>query len=284
MKRSNIIMAIAALSIFAACSKKIDLDLPDYNSKLVINGEFDTDKDIAVTVSRSLPIMKVTDSTGYLIMNATVKVFENGVNIGNATYFSGQYVLPKKPVAGRKYSVEVSSGTYPTAVANLEMPKSLTTVSSYKDSVGLDADGFKVGQITLTFNDDINVKNYYKLLIRWYNASTLQWYPLNIVSNDIIFLNNDKLSDGSYAFSDRTFNGKTKTLTFQTTSSMGTGTPKFEISVKTFNDEYYQYLLQTDDYSQSGNAIGVEPVIIRTNVKNGLGMVGGISNAKDTIF
>jgi hypothetical protein len=275
---------IAVLVFGSSCVKPIDLDLPAYSSKIVVNGEFDSDTTISVQVSRSLPIMQTSDSTGYLLQNAVVTIFENGTSIGNAVYFSGRYVLNKKPVIGATYDVEVSAPNYTKAKASLKMPNAIPINASYIDSIGLDADGFKVGQLTVSMTDDASTKNYYKFSIRYFSAGISTWFPLDIISNDVVFLNNDKLGDGSYLFSDRTFSGKTKTLKFNIESSSVSGSPKFEISIKTFNEDYFNYLRQTDDYSQSGNGFSNDPVILRTNVINGLGMVGGVSNAKKTLF
>ena len=156
-------MSISVLAL--SCSKEIDLNLPAYNSKIVVNGEMDTENDITLEVSRSIPIMQSNDSTGYLIKDAVVQIFENGTNIGTANYFSGKYVLAAKPKAGASYQIKVSSGTYTPVQANLRIPKKLPVVLNYKDSIGLDAFGFKVGQISLSFTDDGSVSNYYKLLI-----------------------------------------------------------------------------------------------------------------------
>ncbi len=269
---------------FASCIKKIDLDLPNYSSKLVVNGELDSKQDITVQVSRSLPIMQASDSTGYLIQNATVKVFENNVLIGNAVYFSGKYVLNKQPKNGATYRIEVSATNYNTATANLKIPNDVPITSSYIDSIGLDADGFKVGQLTVNFTDDASIGNYYKFLINYYESGSGTWYPFKFNSTDILFVNNEKLKDGSYLFSDGTFAGKTKTLVFKVPDGLIGGSPKFEISLKSFNSDYYNYLQQTDTYNQSGNGFSNDPIILRTNVTNGLGMVGGVCNAKDTIF
>ena len=271
---------IIVLGFIGSCIKPIDLDLPAYSSKLVVNGEFDSDTNISVQVSRSLPIMQTSDSTGYILQNATVTILENGVSLGNATLFSGRYIMNKKPVVGASYDVEISAPNYNKAKASLKMPNAIPVVASYDSFIGFDADGFEVGQLTVSMTDDPNTKNYYKFYIRYYSAGISTWFPLEIISNDVVFLNNEKLGDGSYLFSDRTFSGKTKTLKFNIESSSVKGSPKFEISIKTFNEDYFNYLRQTDDYSQSGNGFSNDPVILRTNVSNGLGMVGGVSNTK----
>lgn len=277
-------LAFISLFILAACSKPIDLALPAYSSKIVVNGEFDSDNTIELQVTRSLPILQASDSTGYLLKNASITVFENGINIGNATYMAGKYYLNKKPKNGAAYRVEINAANYSKATADLNVPNGIPVTASYKDSIGLDADGFKVAQLTVNFTDPPGATNYYRFMIRYYNSGLTTWFPLAIVSNDILFLNNEKQKDGSYLFSDVTFSGKTKTLKFNIPASLADGTPKYEISIKSFNQDYYYYLQQTNNYNQNGNGFSNDPVILRTNVTNGLGMIGGVSNSKDTIF
>jgi hypothetical protein len=278
------IVYLIILTAIAACSKPIDLDLPDYASKLVINGEANTENVFSFQVSRSLPIMQANDSMGYLLKNAKVSVYHGPTLLGDALYQGNAYVLNQKPVANEQYTVRVSSAGYNPASATFTIPKKLNTATSYIDSIGLDNDGFKVSQITLSFTDDPGTKNYYRLLIRYYNAGILTWTPFNFTSNDIIFLNNEKLNDGSYLFSDRTFSGRNKVLVFNVPFGLAMGTPKFEISIKSFSEDYYNYLRQTDTYNQDGNGVSNDPIILRTNVTNGLGMIGGVSNVRDTIF
>lgn len=276
---------ISVIVLLAACSKEINLDLPPYTSKIVVNGEFNTDNDMSVQVSRSLGILQPNDSTGYLLQGATVKIYEEPTLLGTAPYIGGFYTLAgQKPKAGKTYRVEVTSPGYGGAAARLIMPKALNITTGFIDSIGVDPDGLKVGQLSLSFTDDPSEKNYYRLQIRYYNAGILTWFNFDFTSTDIIFLNNPKLKDGSYLFSDRTFSGKTKTLTFNVPFGLVTGSPKFEVSIKSFSEDYYTYLQQTDNYSQNGNGISNEPVILRSNVTNGLGMVGGVSNARDTLF
>jgi hypothetical protein len=278
------LVIFSLLVLAAACSKRIDLELPGYSSKIVVNGEANTDNTFSFQVSRSLPIMQSNDSTGYLLKNATVTVFDGNTPIGTATYQGGYYLLNQKPLPEHTYRVEVASPGYTTAKAIFTIPKALDVNTSYIDSIGVDDAGFKVSQITLSFTDEPGVKSYYRLLIRYYDEDILTWSPFNFTSNDILFLNNEKLGDGSYVFSDRTFSGKTKVLTFRVPFGLATGTPKFEVSMKTFSEDYYNYLRQTDEYNQNGNGLTNDPIILKTNVIDGLGMVGGVSNERDTIF
>jgi hypothetical protein len=275
---------LLSILFFYSCDKEIQLDLPPYSSKLVLSGELSTDKNISLYISRSIPVLSNIDSSGYLIKDAVVKVYKNNTFIGNATYQGNFYILNHTPEQSANYRVDVSSGNFPVATSNIKIPSAFNLVKSFKDSVGLDKDGFKYGRLSFSFNDEPGVDNYYQMLILWYNSGTQAWFPLELISNDVVLVGNEKLKDGSYLFSDRTFSGKTKSLAFDVPFGIATGTPKFEISIKKMNSDYYDYLNQVNTNANNGNGQTGEPIIFKSNVSNGLGMVGGVYNSKDTIF
>ncbi len=284
MKSLNYIpFVLIFVFIFASCEKVVNLDLPAYSSKVVVNGEFNTNSTIKLEISRSIPILNVADSTGYLLQDASAKLYENNIFIGNLTFFNGFYTLNYKPVQGKKYKVDITRKDFPSAYADIEIPANIVSNAVFKDSVSFDKTGYPVGQITLNFKDNVATNNYYEILIRYYAASIQQWFPLEIASNDIVFANNEKLDNGAYVFSDVSFNGQNKTLDIPVGFGTATGTPKFEVSIKTFSEDYYRYLKQVRDYNKSSGLFVSDPVILRSNVNNGLGMVGGVFNAKDTI-
>ncbi len=282
MKNFKYISLLSVVILLASCEKEITLKLGDYASKLVVNGEFNTNATVKVEVSRSIPIMDVADSTGYLLMDATAKLYENNALIGNLTYVNGFYTMNYKPKQGKAYRVEVNRTGFNPAVAEVNLPASIVSKSKFEDSVGIDNLGFPFGQLSIQFKDDGNTKNYYELVVRYYDDGIQKWFPLDFKSNDILFLNNNKLDNGGYVFSDVSFNGQQKTILTSIESNTANGTPKFEISIKTFSEEYYNYLKQLRDYNNSGFFVS-DPVILISNVKNGLGMVGGVYNVKDTI-
>jgi hypothetical protein len=286
MKHSKklLIPAICIILLTVSCDKKISLRLPDYSSKIVVNGELNTNSTVKVEVSRSIPIMDATDSTGYLLTDANAELFENGVSIGKLVYFNGFFTLNYKPLAGKKYRLEVSRKDLIPASAEIDIPAAIPSSSTYIDSVGIDNNGFPIGQLTINFKDNGATSNYYELGIRNYDASIQTWFALDFSSDDVIFLNNQKLDNGAYVFSDITFNGQTKSVKISIPFGTVNGSPKFEISIKTFSEEYYRYLQQLRDYQDNSNPFwSADPILLKTNVKSGLGMVGGVYNAKDTI-
>ncbi len=279
-KTLSIITILLTVAI-AACTKEITLNLPVAESKLVINGELNTEDDIKVQVSRSLDIL--TNDSTYYLDNAIVELFEDGNSKGLLTYFQQNYISNVKPKEGKSYKIVAKRNGFPMATANVVIPSQIVSSSKYIPNVGLDKDGFPYGQLEVKLTDNGAVRNYYQFSIRYYDSSILKWTSYIITSEDPVFLNNTKKDDGSYLFSDATFSGQTKTLKFDIQSGITLSNITFEVSVKTFIEEYYRYLEQIADFQENGYNSSTA-VIMRTNVTNGLGMVGGIFNIRDTIY
>ncbi len=281
--RSSLYILVFSL-LLHSCDKEIKLNLPEYASKIVVNGELNSNANIKVEISRSVPILGVTDSSGYLLTDAGVKLYENNTFIGNMNYFNGFFTLPYKPVQGKNYKIEVSRVDFPSAFAIISIPEKIASSSTYIDSVGKDKSGFPLGQLTVNFKDNASTNNYYEFSIRVYDAAIHTWFPLDFNSDDVVFLNNKKLDNGAYLFSDISFNGQTKSISIPIPFGTVNGTPRFEISIKTFTEEYYRYLQQLRDYKDRSTFWSADPIILKSNVTNGLGMVGGVYNVKDTLF
>ncbi len=275
MKKIISISLIITL-IFASCQKNIDLNIPTNQSKIVVNGEFNTDQNLAVEVSKSVGLTQDFDTNGLVIDNAKVLFFEDNLLLGQATFVGGQYVYNKKPIANKIYSVQVDVNTYSTIGAKVQMPNPVGFTTQYIDSIGADKDGYRIGGLKMSIVDDGSQKNFYQLLIKYYDQPIQQWFNYDIISNDQIFINT-KQKDGSYIFNDLTFNGTTKNISLNIEYQYTTSTPKFEIIIKSIDSEYYTYLQQIQEFNQTGRGLVDNPVIIKSNVTNGLGMVGAVS-------
>lgn len=272
------------ISLFiASCEKEVELNLPTYKSKIVLIGEFNNFETMAVNVGRSIPVLTPVDTTGFALENVTIKFYEGSTLLGNGSFFNNQYVFNWKPEAGKTYTIEASHPEFTSVKAIVKMPNAVSFSSSYKDSIGIDAEGLNIGEISLNINDNRAEKNYYQLLIRYYNASINEWFPFDFASNDIIFLNNEKYDDGSYLFGDKTFNGTLKTVRLNVPFGLAMGSPKFEISLKSIDAVYYEYIQKTSTEDQNLSQAFLNPVILNSNVENGLGFVAGVLNRRDTI-
>lgn len=277
--KANILSFLAIVMFLSSCEKLIDLNLPNYTEKIVINGELNSEENFSVQISKSFGITQSFDTLGLLLNNATVLFYENGTLLGNATYLGGRYTVPFKAKPDTEYKIVASKANFRTATATVRTPSALDFTLLYKDSVDVDIDGYRIGQLTFNIKDVPNQANYYAILVRYYNQPINQWLDYDIVSNDPIFFET-KQTDGSYLFSDKTFSGNTKTVSINVPYDYTTSTPKFEVLIKSIDSDYYTYIQQVQEYNQTGVGILDNPVIVKTNIKDGLGFVGAISSKK----
>lgn len=282
MKKQFIYFLITLLVAgISSCVKEIQLDLPPYKTKLVVNGEMNNNETVSLEVSQSYAVL--SDDSTYILSDATAKLYEDNAFIGTMSYFDLRYIYNYKPIPGKKYRIEVTHPKFDPVTVNVEVPATVPATASYIDSVGLDNQGFPIGQLTVSFKDNPSQKNYYEFLIRYYDAGIMKWFPLDIASNDPVFLNNEKQDNGGYSFSDATFNGANKVIKIPVIFGTVNGTPKFEISIKSVGEEYFRYMEQVREYESNRSNFDITPIIMNSNVNNGLGMVGGVSNFKDTL-
>ena len=277
--KANILYFLTISLFLSSCRKEIDLDLPNYIEKIVINGELNSEDNFSLQVSKSFGINQSFDTLGLLLNTATVQFYENGALLGNGTYLGGRYTVPFKAQPDTEYKIVASNANFRTASATVRTPSALNFSLQYLDSIDKDIDGFRIGQLTFILKDVPNQANYYSILVRYYNQPINQWLDYDIVSNDPIFFQT-KQTDGSYLFSDKTFSGNTKTVSINLPYDFTIYSPKFEVLVKSIDADYYTYIQQVQEYNQTGVGILDNPVIVKSNIKDGLGFVGAISSQK----
>ncbi|MBC7426276.1 MAG: DUF4249 domain-containing protein [Bacteroidia bacterium] len=281
MKQFAIIIFIVTL---VSCEKDITVDLPVYSEKLVVNCAFNNSSPIILDVSHSIDIL--SGNRNFFVNDANVKLYENGVLLQTVPYVLGKYESTIIAIPGRTYKVVVNRGDYPEATGESTIPLFTGGLqSSYKDSVSTDSSGFPVGEITVRFADDGSTRNYYKIFLQSYDNTTMQFKEMIPVSNDPLLVDGSAdNSQGGVIISDLTFNGKTREFKFRTEFGSALGTPKYIITLELISKEYYDYLTDIKNFQpNTGGIISSEPVLVNSNIKNGLGIFTGTYLESDTI-
>ncbi len=286
----HIIFSIALISFLPALNSCMerelkDIKLPDYPDKLVLNGTLSNEGPVSVEISRGVAIS--SSSVPQYITDATVYLYDGANKLEQLVYNSidGVYQGTVLPVKGKDYRIVASANRLTTVEATASVPPSLVNLSSvFKDSVELDSMGVPVGRITVKWQDQPNEENFYRINLFYYISSVDEWRPLEVDSEDPVFQEfGYRASDGSYSFSDRSFNGKLKEIKLKTPFAIVSGSPKFIVMMENLSADYFRYYRSLDLYNQTqGNPL-VEPVYIYSNVKNGLGIFAGSNIQRDTI-
>ena len=108
----------------AGCSTPFEVELPPEDPLVVIKSLFAADSLITVDLSRSEPLLRPAPGGFGDITDATVTLFEDGVEAGQAVYVRDRlrYVSDVRARAGRTYRVRVEAPGLPPAEAEDTVP------------------------------------------------------------------------------------------------------------------------------------------------------------------
>ena len=291
----KIIIALVFPILFMGCEEEISSDsLNPYYEKLVINEYFNTNEPFSIQVSVSRDAYK--EPNPFLLDSTEAKVILKENNLPIPLYFNtfdNTFYSLVKPLAGKTYSITVSSGKYNTVSASGVMPNNiLSKNASYIENGGVDQLGNKSDLLKLTFKDDLNTKDYYKLNFYYYSDLLNLFIAYDFELNDILSaVNTIKTRDGGFLFSDESFKGQEKTLTSVPPFGIVAGNPgaKYLIQIQRLNDDFWKYNTTLEQYrgglnggSTSSNLFS-GAVVVYSNIVNGLGIFAGSNIESDTL-
>ena len=118
MKKYSLFLLVPTLVVLCACEKVINVDLPDHDPVLVLNGEITADSMWSISVSKSQHILE--ENTLDMIDSANVEVYEGTTLITKMIQVAdGEYEsLTSLPEVGKSYTVKVSATGYDAVEAN----------------------------------------------------------------------------------------------------------------------------------------------------------------------
>ncbi|HPX76572.1 MAG TPA: DUF4249 domain-containing protein [Bacteroidales bacterium] len=306
---------LASLIFSIACEKTIDIDIEDSKPKIVLNAEINPDSTIKVHISRSRHILDIANLS--TLNDAEVKLYEDETFIGNLIYDASIscYCINYKPIQGKNYKFVVSHQQFETINASAKILEKIKPIS-IDTSRSFGQYGEEILNASIRFKDPGNEKNYYMLKLRSKYKAEI-WDP-DLITIDTIyegpdttiidisqggyyyadvidpmyFSSNDlNLEDGDYlrslVISDELFDGKEYALKISIDAfslPYGYDTSIVYIDFHTISQDYYKYLRSEKKYQNSSGDPFSEPVMVFTNVENGLGILGSAHAHTDSIL
>ena len=307
----KIIVFLCSIFIFSCQEQVVELEIPGHTPFLVVNGILDTDSIFSLHVSNSIGSFQQGNINS--ISDANVLLFENSTLLGqmnidfdnsDSIYIMEQsgywwgaeqsqpiyyYTFDGLPQAGSTYSVEVNHQNFESVSAETTVPEEieLTELEVIDNSALTDV---YVSTLNLSFFDDPNVNNYYRISLYLHTSGDLEnedgdlenikkEYPLELFSNDPSFSQGIPWDGYSFSgrrvfFSDDLFNGTQKEISFDFEYKIDSEmNDSIFLRLTTFSEEafnYYNSMEANDDSFFSD--FGTEPVPIFTNVDNGAGV------------
>jgi hypothetical protein len=295
------ILLFSVLSLFLnACSgdffeQTIEIDPPEYQKKLVVHCYFgigDT-LDLLATVQRNFGLLDVVEADSFGIHNATVSMLKDGQvqfflqNSGEpGDWFYRANVPPTFFVAGGNYGLRVERAGFPTVEATQVMPAEPKIDSArYRPNDGISNDGDKLMGIDVFLKDTPGERNYYAI-----SATTEVFYTFpifdnqgNIIDYDTSFYQyplypiasddpNAELTDAQVLVSDQFFDGQSYKLNLKSERDQGGLTQRFRVTVRAVTEDYYLNVITSQRKSDTNDTPLVEPVLVHSNMQNGIGV------------
>lgn len=269
----------------SACETKLDLSEISGRNRLVVNSLINDQDKIEIQVSKTIPLGST--AAVEFINNALVTISDENGNTVGFTYNIGTDKYENtvfRANAEKNYRVSVKAPGFDEVYAEMIMPgKAISVPSTWKDSTDLDTSGYPTGTLTVNLNDKASENNYYRISLFYYDDITAMWNTLQPVTRDAAIENEAIVSeDGSWVFSDRTFDGQQKRIAFITPFGYAQGTPKYLIVTESLNEPYFQYFQSIENYKAGAGVFG-EATPVFSNIRNGVGIWAGSSISRDTI-
>jgi len=298
MRLKNSVYILLTFLLFSCeTTEKID-DFPLRPAKLVVNCFFNADSTWEFQVSKSLSVLDNAEFK--LIKNATISIFKEGElqtsfsSVGSDGWYRYSENLPE---AGKEYSIKVTSPDFKDVLLAKDIVPVKPIITNTKlfisDSTfynnGYFNYGYIAGAMELTISDPENTHNYYELelyaldsVFDYYSEPRefvqLQKRMLPISSDDLAA---DKISEISYSLllNDYLFDGKEYKLSIDFSDYNAGRKKDYYISLKSITREGFLYRKTINEYLNSQNDPFSEPVIIYSNIENGLGIFSAFSQS-----
>jgi len=187
--------------------------------------------------------------------------------------------------------LRVNADGFETVTSNCVIPEPVKIESVVIDTV--DGEYEKELEITISFTDLPRIENYYSLSVL--EISTWEGRTSNssifFSSNDILIRDENRILDegrdffGEAFFDDTILDGKNYKLKIYVHFNDRTKRQiNYEIVLASLTKEYYQYLETREAQIRTIDNPFAEPVIIYSNIKNGLGIFSGYSTSRYKLF
>lgn len=313
-----ITLFVFIISGIVSCHEPIDIDVPDTQKKIVLNGLINPDSTVRVNLSKSISILDKDDDIEFLT-TADVKLYEDDVYKETLQYdTNGYYRGTLYPQENHDYKITATSP--PLDAVNAEtiiLPKpaefsfnSQTEFSNevqtwYNENTGEPYDTTIYTlyhlNVQVTINDPENKSNAYFLTF----TAVMPSYVYNPPDYNPVFIGNKMTSLdyntenldwedqfysselNGYVISDNLFNGSTYTINANvytySMSGIGDQVDTVYINLHSVTDDFYQYVLSYSNYENADGNPLAEPVNIFSNIHNGYGFFSGYSTRQDTI-
>jgi Domain of unknown function (DUF4249) len=303
MKKIHIFQTLIILAVFLAVTscqkdffnKTIELDDSEYEKKMVMYCFLNqVDTVMRVSVSRNYGLSENVNDSAYFLPKAQLKLTEQGgFNLSNFVYVGRSFFQPKTPpvprlVSGNTYTIEASTTDLTPISAQVVMPSAIAIDTSlFVENAGTTQFGDQISRVEIQFKDTNLGKDYYLLRVLREEKLIRPIYDQlgNIISSDTS-LNTFNLYpeqpfdpagrnglDGEIVLSDELFNGQNYRVRFNFYNYNNQNSDDvYILNLSHITEDEYLYRVSERQRQDNEDIPLVEPQVVHTNIKNGIGV------------
>lgn len=286
MKMKGNFLAAIIFLFFISCEKVIPIDANFLKSKLVINSIFFKDSSCTVHISSSTSVLeKITYEN---IEDADLSVKDsNGNLIENLQYLSnGFYKGSEKLQADNQYYLNAVHKNFNNVLATTSIPKNISI--HHIDTLSYLENGKERFRISVSFIDDGDINNYYKLGVEMgkYVVDTLSLNGSTIIDSAIIYkwvkiyrdheVLERTITNKEVIFNDNTFNGTTFSVNFSIKDVIRDSNINLaflKLYFYNIDNSLYNYEKSIKQYFDNYDIPFTQPVQVFSNIENGFGVL-----------
>jgi hypothetical protein len=297
-------MAAVTLLVFGACEKDLDLEIREQGGQLVLFSFITPDSVFKVHVSKSVSNLSLNDFDR--VYNSTVNIYQNETLVDSFLFPFDQLWASRpevKPQEGDVFKIVVNDGEGLTATGQTTVPQAIPIARLDTATItSLSADGTyqQTFKCTLVIPDPEDEANYYQLFMLEKSCSLIDGNTICVKQmvdfakeDDVFYFRDQEGSllggiDFGGCFSDFLFQGTQYSLDVQiplqykSNPPAGTQRTLYFLLISQTSD-YYNYFRSRVVAEYSYDLPIIDPIKIFSNIEGGLGLVGGLSVAVDSL-
>ena len=306
-----------------SCTEEIKFTGEKIDPKIVIYSLLQPDSVITVSVAKSHAVFEeryvpkqITDAVvklyrdGEFIATLTYVEPEPQPEYYPANPYSKYVSQGVKPVFGSTYRIEVEMAGMKKASGEATLPDIVPVIGLDTIEVRQDEE-YNLMDAKVRFSDPGGRNNFYRITARclegtYYGDKTIPWspeIPVTVYESDCSYASGKdpvitprkedqdffdmQINNTYHIFSDELISGREYALTLEI-NHRWPDTDYYEFSVFNFElqsitEDLYMYLRTSSAHMQTNDAFITEPVLVYTNIENGLGVVGALSSSAVTL-
>ena len=267
------ITSLLIIASFNACTKNIDLTLPEHKPALVLNSVFSPDSTFKVDLSASRSIFSKQDFIP--VKNASIQLFENGNYLVDFQHTKdGIYTTPVKPKSLHKYTVKAAAPGFPDITANDDVPLAPSVRQVQAKAAYTSVEEYYKGvDISFTLDAPSAEENFYHVRAYTFIKGNVGEDRIHKMGVRFQLPIEEEFSvDDNHFLSDKLFQGKSASFKLHLVNNPKSLDYTIYLRITHISKAYNDY---KKTYSKSISDLNFNQEPVSNNINNGMGLFAG---------